>query len=85
MTDKKEQPKVVVYSTQACPWCHKAKDYLDEHDIKYEDVDVSQDHDRAQEMVKKSGQNGVPVIEVGDTIIVGFDREKLAELLGIKE
>lgn len=82
MTSK---PKVIVYSTQMCPWCHKAKDFLKEHDIEFEDIDVGKDHEAAHRMVEKSGQTGVPVIEIGEQVIVGFNKPKIMELLGIKE
>ena len=60
MVDK----KVKVYSTPACPWCVRAKDFLKEHKVEFEDIDVSKDHDAAHKMIEKSGQRGVPVIEV---------------------
>ena len=60
-----------------------AKDFLKENKIEFEDVDVSNDQKRAQEMVEKSGQMGVPVIDVDGEIIVGFDKEKLEKALGL--
>ena len=73
--------KIKVYSTPTCPWCVKLKEFLDEKKVKYEDVDVSVDHDAAKEMIEKSGQMGVPQIEINGKIIVGFDKEALeAEL-----
>jgi glutaredoxin 3 len=72
---------VVVYSTQTCPYCHKAKDFLKEKGVEFEDVDVSQDQERAKEMVEKSGQMGVPVLDVNGTIIIGFDQPKIEEAL----
>lgn len=72
---------VTVYSTPSCPWCHKAKDYLKEKNIAFEDVDVSIEDDRAQEMVEKSGQMGVPVIDINGKIIVGFDVVAIDEAL----
>ncbi len=76
--------KVKVYSTPSCPYCMKAKEFLKEHDIEYEDINVQKDKKAAEEMVEKSGQMGVPVIEVGSTIIVGFDRDALKKALNIK-
>ena len=76
--------KVKVYSTQTCPWCYKLKDWLKENKIKFEDIDVSKDNKAAQEMIKKSGQMGVPVTEIGQEIITGFDVEKLKKILKIK-
>jgi len=75
--------KVTVYSTPTCPYCTMAKDFLKENKIEFEDVDVSNDQKRAQEMVEKSGQMGVPVIDVDGEIIVGFDKEKLEKALGL--
>lgn len=72
---------VIVYSTPTCPYCHHAKDFLKEHKIAFEDVDVSKHQDRAQEMIEKSGQMGVPVIDANGTIIVGFDRVALKKAL----
>ena len=72
---------VIVYSTQTCPWCHKAKDFLKEKGIAFKDVDVGADREAANEMVEKSGQMGVPVIDVDGKIIVGFDREELEKAL----
>ena len=74
---------VTVYSTPNCPWCHKAKDFLKENKIAFNDVDVSKDKKAAAEMVEKSGQMGVPVVDVNGTIIVGFDKNALKKALGI--
>ncbi|MDQ5882870.1 MAG: glutaredoxin 3 [Patescibacteria group bacterium] len=75
--------KVTVYSTPACPWCHLAKEFLTEHQIPFEEVDVSQDEAKAQEMILKSGQMGVPVIEIDGQIVIGFNKPRLEELLGL--
>lgn len=75
------KPKVTVYSTPTCPYCHKAKDFLKENNISFKDIDVSQDHDAAQDMIEKSGQMGVPVLDIGGTIIVGFDKEAIKKAL----
>lgn len=72
---------VIVYSTTWCGYCHQAKKYFDEIGVEYTDVDVEKDPKAAEEMVKKSNQMGVPVLEIGDTIIVGFDRPKVAAAL----
>jgi glutaredoxin-like YruB-family protein len=76
---------VKVYSTPACPWCIKAKNFLKEHKIEFEDIDVSGDHEAAHEMMEKSGQMGVPVLDINGTIIVGFNVEKIKDLLKIKD
>lgn len=75
--------KVIVYSTPTCSYCVIAKDFLKEHRIKFEEVDVSKDEKRAKEMIEKSGQTRVPVIEIDGKIIVGFDQEELEEALGL--
>ena len=82
MNDKK---KVIVFSTNTCPYCHMVKDYLKENNIEFEDINLSENPERANEMIEKSGQQGVPVILVDEDVVVGFDREKLKELLDLKE
>lgn len=74
---------VTVYSTPTCSWCVAAKDHLKAHSIAFEDVDVAADMERAREMVEKSGQYGVPVIDIDGEIIVGFDRTRIDSLLGL--
>lgn len=76
-----KQNKVIVYSTPTCPYCVYAKKYFKENNVAFEDVDVTRDHARAQEMIKKSGQMGVPVIDINGNIIVGFQPEAFASLL----
>lgn len=68
---------VKVYSTPSCPWCKVAKKYLTDRHIYFEDLDVTQDRNAAAEMVTKSGQRGVPVIDIDGNIIVGFDQERI--------
>jgi len=77
------EKNVIVYSTPTCPFCIRAKQFLKENNIAFQDIDVSVDHAKAQEMIKKSGQMGVPVLEIGGDIVVGFDKEKIKEKLGI--
>ena len=74
---------VIIYSTPNCPWCIRAKQFLKENNIIFLDWDVSIDKIAADEMVKKSGQMGVPVLDIDGQIIVGFDKEKIKQLLGI--
>ena len=74
-------PKVKIYTTPSCPYCWAAKEFLKENNIEFEEVDVSQDEKAAMEMIEKSGQMGVPVIEWDSEIIIGFDRPKLEELI----
>jgi len=75
--------KVTVYSTPSCPWCHKAKDFLKENKIKFEDKNVADDDAARNEMVEKSGQMGVPVLDINGTVIVGFDQESIKKALKI--
>ena len=77
--------KITVYSTPTCHFCHMAKDFFREKGVEFEDFDVSQNLEKRKEMMDKSGQMGVPVIMIEDKIIVGFNRPKIVELLGIKE
>ncbi len=73
LTDENETAKkIIVYSTQTCPYCTMVKTFLKEQNIEFDDVDVSKDRQKAIEMVKKSGQAGVPVTEVNGRMIVGF-------------
>ncbi|MDD3905618.1 MAG: glutaredoxin domain-containing protein [Candidatus Omnitrophica bacterium] len=76
--------KVTVYSTPTCPFCIRAKQYLKDNNIPFDDIDVSEDEKKAQEMIKRSGQMGVPVIEIDGAIIVGFDKDKIKDALDIK-
>ncbi len=73
--------KVIVYSTPTCPYCIYAKNYFKKNNVAFEDVDVTKDRARAKEMIEKSGQMGVPVIDINGEIIVGFQPEVFAELL----
>ncbi len=73
--------RIIVYSTSACPYCNMAKEYLKKKGVEYEDVDVGADPVKAQEMMSKSGQMGVPVLDIKGEIIVGFDREKIDNAL----
>ena len=75
---------VTVYSTQSCPWCKRVKDFLKANKIKFSEKDVGSDVKAARKMIEKSGQQGVPVIDVNGTIIVGFDEAKLKSALKIK-
>ncbi len=74
---------VIVYSTATCPWCIRVKQFLKENNVLFLEWDVSVDKIAADEMVKKSGQMGVPVLDIDGEIIVGFDKDKIKQLLGI--
>ena len=76
---------VKVYSTPTCPYCKLAKEFLKEKGIAFSDIDVSADPAAANEMVKKSGQMGVPVIDINGQIIVGWNKGALEEALGMKQ
>ena len=74
---------VKVYSTPTCPYCLKAKQYLKDNNIDFQDIDVGSDPSLAQEMKQKSGQMGVPVLDVEGEIIIGFDKERIDSALGL--
>ena len=76
-------PTVKIYSTPTCPYCKMAKDYLKAKGVQLEEIDVSADPARADEMFEKSGQMGVPVLDIDGEIIVGFDRQKINKALGL--
>lgn len=73
--------KIILYSTPTCIYCVYAKNFFKEKGVQFEDVDVSKDHTRAMEMVEKSGQMGVPVIDINGKIIVGFHPTVFEELI----
>ena len=72
-----------IYSTPSCPYCHMVKDYLKSKNIEFNDYNVAEDQAKAQEMVQKSGQMGVPVIEIENNILVGFDKPEIDRLLNL--
>jgi len=74
---------VKVYSTPTCPWCIRVKQFLKDNNIAFEDYDVGSDQVKADEMTAKSGQMGVPVIDIEGEIIVGFDKERIKAALGL--
>ena len=75
--------QVTIYSTPTCTWCQAAKDYLSDRGIDFEEVDVSADVNRARELVEKTGQYGVPVVDIDGEMVVGFDRPRIDALLGL--
>ena len=75
--------QVTIYSTPTCHFCQMTKDFLKEKGIAYTEHNVAQDLERRQEMIQKSGQMGVPVIFVGEEMIIGFDKERLVSTLGV--
>jgi len=74
---------IKVYSTPTCPYCVTLKNFLKENNIQFEDIDVSQNEVVAKEMIEKSGQMGVPVVDIDGEMIVGFDQERIKKLLKI--
>jgi len=76
--------KVKIYTTTTCSWCARVKEFFKEHKIEYEEVNVGEDREAAEEMVKKSGQMGVPVTEIDGEMIIGFNEEKLKKALKLK-
>ncbi|HYW94727.1 MAG TPA: glutaredoxin domain-containing protein [Bacteroidales bacterium] len=80
----KPQKRVTVYSTPTCTWCNTLKSYLKQNRIRFSDIDVSRDQNAATEMVNRSGQQGVPQTDINGTMIVGFDKKRINELLEIQ-
>ncbi|MEK7149415.1 MAG: glutaredoxin domain-containing protein [Patescibacteria group bacterium] len=76
--------KVIIYSTPTCPYCEMVKEYFKKNNIQYENYDVSADEEKAKEMIQKSHQMGVPVIDIDGEIIVGFDRPTIDKALELK-
>lgn len=77
-------PAVKVFSTPICPYCVALKEFLKEQNVEFEEIDVSQNQLAAEEVVARTGQMGVPVVEIDGELVVGFDREKISQLLKIK-
>ncbi len=77
------QPRVLVFTTPTCPWCNRAKAYLRQRQVTFREVDVSRDRAAARDLVRRTGQIGVPVIEIAGKPIVGFDRRRIDQLLGL--
>lgn len=76
---------VKVFTTKTCPYCVTLKEFLKQYNVEFEEIDVSEDEKGREEMITKSGQMGVPVVEIDGQIVVGFDKGKISELLNIKE
>ncbi len=77
--------KVKVFSTEFCPYCVVLKEFLKEHKIVFKEIDVTEDQKAQEEMIEKSGQMGVPVVEIDGQIVIGFDRERIVSLLKTNE
>jgi glutaredoxin 3 len=78
-----DQKQVTIYSTPTCHFCHAAKEFFEANHVAFTDYNVASDLTKRQEMIQKSGQMGVPVIDVGGELVVGFDEDRLRELLGV--
>ena len=72
---------VTIYSTPVCHFCQAAKEYFKDNNVEYTEIDVAADQEKRQEMIEMTGQMGVPVIRIGDDVVVGFDEAKVGELL----
>jgi glutaredoxin 3 len=77
------EKNVVIYSTPTCHFCQMAKEFFKENGVTYREFNVASDMEKRQEMVEKSGGMAVPVITIDETVIIGFDKEKLSSALGI--
>ena len=80
----KRYPRVILFSSGSCPWCSRAKSYLRQKGIRVKEVRVDKDPDAAKDVVRMTGQMGVPVLLIGTTKIVGFDKGRIDRLLGLK-
>jgi glutaredoxin-like YruB-family protein len=75
--------QVKIYSTPTCPFCIRAKQFLKDNNVAFEDMDVSVNQAAAEEMIRKSGQMGVPLLDIDGELIFGFDKEKIKQALGL--
>lgn len=85
LLDKNLKMKVKIYSTPTCPYCRMTKEYLKEKKIAFEDVNVAADKAKAQEMIDRSGQMGVPVVDIDGKLIIGFDKEELEKVFASRK
>lgn len=74
---------VTIYSTPVCHFCHAAKDFFAENNVAFTEHDVAADLEKREEMIDMTNQMGVPVIRIGDDVVIGFDEDKIKELLSI--
>ncbi len=79
-----QKHSVSIYSTPVCAYCKLAKEFFHEKNINYTEYNVASDAEKRSEMIERSGQMGVPVIQIDDNIVIGFDKEAISELLEIK-
>jgi len=84
-TQETQRPKkVVVFTTPTCPWCTRVKRYLTEQHVRYREVDVARDQAAAKDLVRRTGQMGVPVVMIDGRTVVGFDKPQIDRLLGLR-
>ena len=80
---EKKQKKVIIYTSSTCPWCVKTKEFLKDNKVVYDEINVTENPKRRNEVFEKSGQMGVPVIDIEGTIIVGYDRTSIRKAMGL--
>ena len=85
MQEEKKEVKIEVYTTNTCPYCHMAKEYLRQKGVSFEDINLSANPQKAQYMMSNTGQTGVPQINIGGHWVVGFDRARIDALLSLDE
>ena len=81
----KSYPRVILFSSGSCPWCSRAKNYLRQNGVRVKEVGVDKDPEAAKDVVRMTGQMGVPVLLIGRARIVGFDKAKIDRLLGLRK
>lgn len=84
MKKKKRKRRVIVFTSPSCPWCRRVKEYLRKNDISFKSIDITKNAHAARDIKRKTGQMGVPVTLIDNRPVVGFDKQKLNRLLGIK-
>lgn len=85
MSTVSSQPKVVVFTSPTCSWCRVVKQHLKKYNISFKEIDISRDEEAARDLVRRTGQQGVPVTLINNRPVVGFDKEALNRLLNIKD
>lgn len=83
--EETKSTQVEIYSTESCHFCHMAKEWMTKNNIPYVDYNVGTDIERKKEMIEMTGQMGVPVIKIGDDVMIGFSQDHMAQLLGVAE
>jgi len=81
---EQKQHKVIIFTTPTCPWCRAAKQYFIQKKVKFTEVDVTKNQSAIKDLIRLTGQTGVPVILIDNRPVVGFDRAKIDKLLGLK-